>query len=273
MKKLKLTGKILNEIFLILLVILLSFWILTLALGLLKYFAGQLSTFGPSLIFSNPSLSVLYIFVLFYLWRFYRLLQQWQEHIKGRKSYSIRPIVPTDEGFLWEILYQSFYPFPSKASKLQRMPETFPISQYLKDWGKPDDCGFIAIDTRTRQPIGAAWFRLLTGDEKGYGYVDDRTPELMIAIHPEYQHLAIELCLLNHLLLAAKKRFESLSVQVSPGKPGWSSCPILGFKIVGETGTSQTLQKDLRTEAQVDPSDLLHSTEAYEYWSWFLKQW
>ena len=36
-------------------------------------------------------------------------------------------------------------------------------------------------------PIGAAWLRLLKGDERGYGHVDDETPELGMAVLPAYR--------------------------------------------------------------------------------------
>lgn len=52
----------------------------------------------------------------------------------------------------------------------------------MSGWGRAGDMGFVAVDAGSGEPIGAAWLRLLGGDERGYGYVDDETPELGMAV-------------------------------------------------------------------------------------------
>ena len=49
-------------------------------------------------------------------------------------------------------------------------------------WGRPGDNAVVAIDEF--QPVGAAWYRLFEQDEPGYGFVDEETPELTIAVVP-----------------------------------------------------------------------------------------
>ena len=94
---------------------------------------------------------------------------------------TMRPILPTDEPFLWEMLYHALFvpegnpPFPRD---IVQQPE---IRQYVQDWGQPDDAGLIALIDD--EPVGAAWIRRI----KAYGYVDDDTPELSIAMLPEYR--------------------------------------------------------------------------------------
>ncbi|MEH2250915.1 GNAT family N-acetyltransferase [Nostoc sp.] len=82
----------------------------------------------------------------------------------------------------------------------------------MKNWGHKDDSGFIAILESSNQPVGAAWLRLLTGENKGYGYVDNRTPELAIVILPQYRNKGIGTQLLTHLLAAAKTSYPSVSL-------------------------------------------------------------
>ena len=44
--------------------------------------------------------------------------------------------------------------------------------QYVSGWGSRGDTSVIALEDGF--PIGAAWFRLFTRDEPGFGFVDDR---------------------------------------------------------------------------------------------------
>ena len=54
--------------------------------------------------------------------------------------------------------------------------------QYVSGWGRRGDASVIALEDGF--PIGAAWFRLFTRDEPGFGFVDDQTPEVAIAVVP-----------------------------------------------------------------------------------------
>jgi ribosomal-protein-alanine N-acetyltransferase len=48
----------------------------------------------------------------------------------------------------------------------------------------------------TGDPIGAAWLRLWSKDEQGYGFVDVHTPELSMAVRPEFRGQGIGTLLL-----------------------------------------------------------------------------
>ncbi|MHC5615029.1 MAG: GNAT family N-acetyltransferase [Nostoc sp.] len=52
----------------------------------------------------------------------------------------------------------------------------------------------------------------MTGENKGYGYVDDRTPELAIAILPQHRNNGIGTQLLTHLLAVTKTSYPSISL-------------------------------------------------------------
>jgi len=74
-------------------------------------------------------------------------------------SYIIRPLEPSDESFLWEILYQAIY-IPTGTTPLPReiiyQPE---LAKYVQGW-KTNDIGLIAILESNQTPIGAIWIRL-----------------------------------------------------------------------------------------------------------------
>ena len=97
----------------------------------------------------------------------------------------IRPIALEDTSFFWEMLYQAIHVTQGEEPPSRDVLLHPEIRRYLQDWDQPHDTGFVAVDPVTVKPIGAAWLPLLIGDQKGYGYLDDATPELTIAVVPE----------------------------------------------------------------------------------------
>jgi len=127
------------------------------------------------------------------------------------------------------------------------------IRRYLQDWGQPHDAGFVAVEATTQKPVGAAWLRLLTGDHKGYGYVDDTTPEVTVAVAPEFRGQGIGTRLLSQLVAMAQTRYHGLSLSVSPDNPALRLYERLGFQTVGTCGASLVMKRafgSLRTRSQ-----------------------
>ena len=54
--------------------------------------------------------------------------------------------------------------------------------RYVENWGRPGDAAVIALDEGF--PVGAAWYRTFKDSAPGYGFIDERTPELSIAVVP-----------------------------------------------------------------------------------------
>lgn len=95
----------------------------------------------------------------------------------------VRPSTKADEPFLWEMLYQAIY-FPPHLPPPDRSIITRPeLAKYVEGWGRAHDHGLIAMPAGASDPIGAAWLRLFSRIDPGYGYIDDRTPELALAVH------------------------------------------------------------------------------------------
>ena len=77
-----------------------------------------------------------------------------------------------------------------------------PVALYVKGWGRPGDTALIAVEDGF--PVGAAWFRLFPRDQPGYGFVDEETPELAIAVSPHARGKGIGDALLHALYERAK---------------------------------------------------------------------
>ena len=159
-------------------------------------------------------------------------------------NYKIRPATFSDEPFLWEMLYQSLHvegqePFPRDVVT---RPE---IARYVKDWGRDGDLGFIAVDARSDESIGAVWCRLSSEDDRGFAYLDEETPELGIALWPEYRGQGIGTALLQKLLEAAKKLYPAIALSVSPGNPSIRLYERLGFETVDVRDTHPVMRRVL----------------------------
>lgn len=132
--------------------------------------------------------------------------------------YQIRATNLNDAPFLWDMLYEI------RSLRCVREGKTLPsrdvlqtpdLAKYVRDWGRKSDRAFIA--TNAQIPIGAAWYRLFAADNRGYGYVDDRTPELAIAILPQYRNKGVGKSLLIRLLEQANTDgYEQISLSCDP---------------------------------------------------------
>lgn len=158
-------------------------------------------------------------------------------------TFTIRSLVQTDELFLWEMLYQALFVLPGTEPfprDIIRQPE---ISRYVDGWGRMGDSGFIVVVEETQLPIGAAWIRLMTGDGKGYGYVDDQTPELTIAVAPDFRGHGIGGELMNRLLAQTQTIYRAVCLSVSADNPAFRLYQRLGFETIKADGSSLTMIK------------------------------
>jgi ribosomal protein S18 acetylase RimI-like enzyme len=150
---------------------------------------------------------------------------------------SLRPATSADEPFLREMVYAALFvpagqpPFPPTVLD---QPD---ISHYYRGFGRrAGDVGLIA-HIPTGESVGAAWVRQLTGDDPGYGYVDDETPELTIAVVPTHRGRGVGTRLLADLARALPR----CSLSVDERNPARKLYERFGFAVVGARGTSVTM--------------------------------
>lgn len=109
--------------------------------------------------------------------------------------------------------------------------------------------------------MGAAWARLLRGENGGYGYVDDETPELAIAVCPEARDAGIGARLISTLLEAARPRYHALSLSVRADNPAQRLYQRMGFEAVTEQqdqpegGNSITMKLNFKEKAGAETAE------------------
>jgi len=116
--------------------------------------------------------------------------------------------------FLRDMLHHAYY-------WRERSPgeEPGPVARYVKGWGRPGDTVLIAVEDGF--PVGAAWFRLFRRDHPGYGFVDEETPELAIAVVPNRRGHGLGEALLEALCERARAdSYSALSLSVEKGNEG-----------------------------------------------------
>jgi GNAT superfamily N-acetyltransferase len=115
-----------------------------------------------------------------------------------------------------------------------------PAARYVKGWGRPGDTVLIGLDGGF--PVGAAWYRLFRRDAPGYGFVDEETPELAIAVVPNRRGRGIGEALLEALCERARTDgHKALSLSVGRDDPALVSFyEGHGFEVVGD-GDEQSI--------------------------------
>jgi ribosomal protein S18 acetylase RimI-like enzyme len=135
-----------------------------------------------------------------------------------------------DEEFLWRMLYHAAHMEQDAGASIESAKEDPYLRKYVVDWGRPGDLGVIgAVDGRQ---VGAVWSRLLIGDNRTYGYVDDNTPELAAAVLPEYIGNGIGTRLLHAYLAEAEKLFPAVALNVRADNPALRLYRRAGFEVV-----------------------------------------
>jgi len=145
---------------------------------------------------------------------------------------SVRPAVTSDEDFLWVMLYYAAHMDKDRAALLYAAKDDPYLARYVSAWGQPTDLGVVGRDSGA--PVGAVWSRLLIGEHRTYGYVDDQTPELAAAVLPEYIGKGIGTKLLDAYLERASTLFPAVTLNVRADNPAVRLYERAGFKVIGE---------------------------------------
>jgi GNAT superfamily N-acetyltransferase len=116
-----------------------------------------------------------------------------------------------------------------------------PVARYVNNWGRPGDAGLIAWENG---PIGAAWYRIFPASAPGFGFVDEQTPELTIAVVPSRRGAGLGAELMDALLERARKDGHAgISLSAERGRTGLYER--YGFRSVEEKDGTVTMRAAL----------------------------
>jgi ribosomal protein S18 acetylase RimI-like enzyme len=151
---------------------------------------------------------------------------------------NIRPIKKKEIPFLEDMLYQAIF-IPEGENLLDKSiiftPELY---AYIKDFGQKNDIGLVAeMDGKL---VGAIWTRFF----KGYGFIDDNTPELSMAIDTDFRGKGIGSKLLEAVFLRLQKsNVKQVSLSVDDRNFAYKLYQKVGFKNVEMHGHSVLMVK------------------------------
>ena len=118
------------------------------------------------------------------------------------------------------------------------------LARYLEDFGRPGDFGIVAEEGG--EPLGAAWWRYFQADAPGYGFVDEATPEVSVAVLATHRGQGIGTALVRALQREARDRgIERLSLSVERDNPATALYERLGFRARGREGNALTMEIEL----------------------------
>ena len=143
----------------------------------------------------------------------------------------LRPVGIHDVRFLRDMLRHAYH------WRLNEDEER-PVYRYVQNWGRPGDAGVLALEGP--HAYGAAWYRLFSEQEPGFGFVDERTPELTIAVVPSRRGKGAGKELLEALLTRARAEGYQ-AVSLSAAKDQTAYYRRFGFEPVGESEHAVTM--------------------------------
>jgi len=157
----------------------------------------------------------------------------------------MRKAGPEDIFFLKEMLYEAIFIPEGQAKPPFSIINNPELYKYLSGWMRESDTGFIA--EIEGQAAGAAWARLFENAATGgYGFVDDETPELCLAVIEKFRSRGVGTALMKALIAELKlRRYGALSLSVDKQNQAVNLYKMLNFKTVKEQDTDYLMIKKL----------------------------
>ncbi len=148
-------------------------------------------------------------------------------------NYKIREIKPSETNLLEDFLYEAIFQRDEENLLPRDIINKPEVRVYIEGFGKPDDLCLVAeIDGAI---VGAVWTRILSGEVKGYGNIDDKTPEFAVSLYKEYRNKGIGTELMKKMLnLLRTLGYKRTSLAVQKDNYAVKMYKQVGFEIIKE---------------------------------------
>lgn len=154
------------------------------------------------------------------------------------ESFTIRPAVQGDGSFLGDMVVEAANWRDGAARARHEILTSPEHRRYIAGWMRPADAGYIALGA-DGQPVGAAWYRMLSHGDPGFGFVGTAVPELIIGVQPIWRAHGVGRALLRRLVDHAREQgYARISLSVERDNFAKNLYRSEGF-VVTESGTTR----------------------------------
>ena len=157
----------------------------------------------------------------------------------------IRILKNSEISFIKEMLYDAIF----VPEGIEKPPKSIisdqSLANYYENWGK-DIYDIALVIEINGELIGSIWGRKFLSEEKGYGFFDEDTPEISMAIKNEYRNKGLGTKLIEEIIEIYKDvGVKALSLSVDKQNLAFKLYTKQGFSIFSETETSVSMIKYL----------------------------
>jgi GNAT superfamily N-acetyltransferase len=157
----------------------------------------------------------------------------------------IRELRSDESAFLGDMLYAALAWKPGRwlppKFLLLRIPQ---VAVFRKGWGRPGDTAIVAEQDAAL--IGLVWYRFFTEAEHGEGFVDEKTPELAIAVADGHRGKGVGAALMEAIHARARADgIARISLSVDHDNPARRLYERLGYVALAERDDDDRMVLDL----------------------------
>ncbi len=152
---------------------------------------------------------------------------------KNQINYKIRNIKTSEIYVLDNFLYEAIFQKNNKDRLPKDIIKKPELQVYIAEFGKESD--YCLVAEYEKEIIGCVWVRILSEQIKGFGNIDDKTPEFAISILKDFRGYGIGTSLMISMLkLLRDKGFKKASLAVQKDNYALKMYQNIGFQIIGE---------------------------------------